>query len=111
MLQLFSAKITDYQYSIDWWNTTDYANLFDHASLFINSGEIIPKVNYIESELKTWETVYNKMKTLHEKGACSQYMKVFAELETRGLYSANKIPQLEDVSRYLRGRIHHTNIK
>lgn len=38
------------------------------------------------------------------KHACQEYRKVFAMLEEDGIFEANKIPQLEDMSAFLKSK-------
>ncbi|XP_078000010.1 tyrosine 3-monooxygenase-like [Glandiceps talaboti] len=66
------------------------------------NGESIPKVEYTEEEIKTWRIVYQSLKELYPTYACSQHNKVFEMLEEQGLYSEDEIPQLEDVSNFLK---------
>ena len=73
-------------------------------------GEMIPYVHYTESELATWKAVYNGMKEGREKWACSEYLHWFRILEEKNIYSPEFIPQLHDVSRYLKGDLRRKNL-
>nr|WDE40211.1 tyrosine hydroxylase-like protein [Schizocardium californicum] len=65
-------------------------------------GDKIPKVAYTEDELKTWSIVYRSLKELYPTYACSQHNRVFKMLEENGLYREDEIPQLEDLSNFLK---------
>lgn len=67
-------------------------------------GEQIPRVEYTEEEIKTWSTVYNQINSLYPKHACRSHLEVFRTLEVESLYKADSIPQLEDVSKFLKRR-------
>ncbi|KAK6627622.1 hypothetical protein RUM44_010100 [Polyplax serrata] len=64
-------------------------------------GDPIPRIEYTESEVSTWTAVFHTVKDLMPKHACTEYQKVFAMLEEDGIFEANKIPQLEDMSAFL----------
>ena len=65
-------------------------------------GEIIPKINYTEEENNTWKIVYQNIKKLYPKYACKQHQQCFEMLENEVGYSPNKIPQLQDISNFLK---------
>lgn len=62
----------------------------------------IPEVKYTEEEIKTWGAMYNKLTTLYKTHACKELNMILPELVEHCGYSADQIPQLEDVSRYLK---------
>ncbi|XP_025098856.1 tryptophan 5-hydroxylase 1-like isoform X2 [Pomacea canaliculata] len=65
-------------------------------------GQPIPRIEYTQSEIKTWGHVYRQLKNLHSTHVCWEYLYNFELLEKEGIYSPDNIPQLEDVSAFLR---------
>ncbi|XP_064608527.1 tyrosine 3-monooxygenase-like [Liolophura sinensis] len=67
-------------------------------------GQEIPRVEYVEDEIKTWGHVYSQLKRLLPTHACREYLHVFDILERECGYCENRIPQLQDVSNFMRKR-------
>ncbi|XP_044575444.1 protein henna isoform X2 [Cotesia glomerata] len=65
-------------------------------------GEPIPRVEYTEEEIATWGVVFNKLTELYPKYACREHNHVFPLLIENCAYRADNIPQLEDISRFLK---------
>ena len=71
---------------------------------FYSSGDEIPRVEYTKTEIGTWKKIYNNLKNLFPTHACKEFNRVLPLLEQHCGYNENNIPQLEDVSQYLKSK-------
>ncbi|KAI6240566.1 Phe-4-monooxygenase [Aphelenchoides fujianensis] len=65
-------------------------------------GEQIPRIEYTEQEIGTWRTVYNELTKLYPTHACREFNYILPLLQQNCNYSPNAIPQLQDVSDFLK---------
>lgn len=65
-------------------------------------GDAIPHIDYTDVEHKTWGSVFRTVLDLMPKHACAEYRHVFAKLQKEGIFREDQIPQLEDMSSFLR---------
>nr|BDD85272.1 tyrosine hydroxylase [Ischnura senegalensis] len=65
-------------------------------------GQPIPRIDYTETETATWTGVFRQVLDLMPKHACSQFRDVFALLMKEGIFREDRIPQLEDMSAFLK---------
>ncbi|CAH1372480.1 hypothetical protein MTP99_013970 [Tenebrio molitor] len=65
-------------------------------------GEKLPHVEYTEEEVETWGKVFTQLTTLYPTHACKEHNHVFPLLIENCGYRKDNIPQLEDVSNFLK---------
>lgn len=65
-------------------------------------GQPLPRVEYTEEEIKTWGEVFHSLTKLYPTHACREFNHVFPLLIDNCGYRDDNIPQLEDVSNFLK---------
>nr|QNG40890.1 phenylalanine hydroxylase [Hofstenia miamia] len=66
------------------------------------TGQPIPYVEYTDEEKATWRTMFNKLVELYPTHACKEFNHVFPLLIENCGYCPENIPQLQDVSDFLK---------
>ncbi|CAG9856974.1 unnamed protein product [Phyllotreta striolata] len=64
-------------------------------------GEPVPHIEYTETENKTWNAVFTTVCDLMPKHACAEYRKVFKILQDEGIFNQHRVPQLEEMSKFM----------
>ncbi|EQB79125.1 tryptophan hydroxylase 1-like protein [Camelus ferus] len=77
---------------------------FADLAMNYKHGDPIPKVEFTEEEIKTWGTVFRELNKLYPTHACREYLKNLPLLSKYCGYQEDNIPQLEDVSNFLKER-------
>lgn len=75
---------------------------FADIAMAYNHGEPIPRVSYTAREVETWKVIFDKLVPLYEKYACKEYNHIFPLMVQNCGYRRDNIPQLEDISRFLK---------
>uniref|UniRef100_H3D551 Tyrosine hydroxylase 2 n=1 Tax=Tetraodon nigroviridis TaxID=99883 RepID=H3D551_TETNG len=65
-------------------------------------GDPLPTVEYTAEELATWREVYRQLRTIYPSLACRQFLDSLQQLEQECGYGEDGIPQLRDVSAFLK---------
>ncbi|CAL9696953.1 unnamed protein product [Knipowitschia caucasica] len=77
---------------------------FADLAMSYKHGDPIPCIEFTEEEVKTWGVVYRELNQLYPTHACREYLKNLPLLSKHCECREDNIPQLEDVSRFLKER-------
>ncbi|XP_068452595.1 tryptophan 5-hydroxylase 2 [Clinocottus analis] len=77
---------------------------FVEVAMNYKFGQPIPRIEYTPEEVRTWEVVFRELTQLYPTHACREYLKNLPLLSKHCGYRDDNIPQLEDVSLFLRER-------
>ncbi|XP_057695355.1 tryptophan 5-hydroxylase-like [Corythoichthys intestinalis] len=79
-------------------------NYFADLARSYKHGDPIPRVDYTAEEIQTWARVFRELNALYPSHACKEFLKNLPLLVEHCNYKEDNIPQLEDVSRFLKER-------
>ncbi|KAE8615149.1 hypothetical protein XENTR_v10008424 [Xenopus tropicalis] len=77
---------------------------FAELAFNYKNGDILPRVEYTVEETATWKQVYKTLRNLYPDYACKQYINSLQLLEKYGIFREDSVPQLQDVSNFLKER-------
>ncbi|XP_078112386.1 tryptophan 5-hydroxylase 2 [Sander vitreus] len=77
---------------------------FVEVAMNYKFGQPIPCIEYTEEEVRTWGVVFRELTQLYPTHACREYLKNLPLLRKHCGYRDDNIPQLEDVSLFLKER-------
>ncbi|XP_053575227.1 LOW QUALITY PROTEIN: tyrosine 3-monooxygenase-like [Bombina bombina] len=77
---------------------------FSELAFNYRDGEPLPRIEYTPEENETWRQVYKMLVSLYPNSACKQYLDAFQQLEKHCGFREENIPQLQDVSCFLKDR-------
>ncbi|KAJ3100967.1 hypothetical protein HDU97_001723 [Phlyctochytrium planicorne] len=108
-LDTFADKVLSYGEELD----SDHPGFLDKAyrlrreeitriAKTYRHGQPLPRIDYTPTEVETWGAVFNMLKNLYETHACKEHRYVFPLLVQNCGYRPDNIPQLEDVSRFIK---------
>lgn len=66
------------------------------------TGKPLPRIEYTQQEIETWKNVYESLINLFPTHACREFSYVFPLLVQNCGYGPNSVPQLEEVSQFLK---------
>lgn len=75
---------------------------FADIAISYRHGQPLPKVEYTEAEIKTWDSVFTELTKLYPTHACREVNYIFPLLIENCGYKIGSIPQLGDVSKFLK---------
>ncbi|CAF1019925.1 unnamed protein product [Rotaria sp. Silwood1] len=77
---------------------------FHDVAIAYKHGDPIPRVAYTKEETETWGVVFRNLNNLYPTHACNEYLANWPLLREKCGFREDNIPQLEDISRFLRER-------
>ncbi|OWF47473.1 tryptophan 5-hydroxylase 1-like [Mizuhopecten yessoensis] len=77
---------------------------FADIAMAYKYGEPIPRVEYTQDEVRTWGTVFSELLKLYPTHACREFLRNLPLLIDHCGYRENNLPQLEDISEFLKER-------
>lgn len=77
---------------------------FNELAANYRYGDPIPRADYTQEEIRTWGVVFNRLSKLYKEHAVKEFNDNFELLIKYCGYREDNIPQLEDVSQFLKSK-------
>ncbi|XP_074605644.1 tryptophan 5-hydroxylase 1-like [Brevipalpus obovatus] len=77
---------------------------FSDLAFNYKHNESIPRVEYTQTEIKTWDVIFEELTKLYAKHACREFNENLKLLIKYCGYRKGNVPQLEDISQFLKNR-------
>ncbi|KAL7751772.1 hypothetical protein RI367_002772 [Sorochytrium milnesiophthora] len=108
-LDSFAEKVLSYGAELDsdhpGFTDKDYrarrAQITENA-LRYKTGQPLPRVAYTKDEVETWGKVFTRLTDMFKTHACQEHQYIFPLLQANCGYRPDNVPQLDDVSRFLK---------
>jgi len=87
------------------WSDKEYRSrrkMIADVTFNYKEGDKIPRIEYTPQEISTWDAVYSKVTELIPGRASTIYRKYLTIMESECGFGLGQIPQLEDVSNFLK---------
>ncbi|XP_062851650.1 tyrosine hydroxylase 2 [Trichomycterus rosablanca] len=75
---------------------------FSQVAFNYKQGDPLPHIEYTPEEIATWKEVYTTLTSIYPTHACRQFQEGMGQLEKECGYGEDRIPQLKDVSTFLK---------
>lgn len=82
---------------------TVYRKYFADLAYNYKHDQPLPRVEYTKEETETWGIMFRQLTKLYKTHACKEFNHVFPMLVDNCGFREDNIPQLEDVSNFLKG--------
>lgn len=61
----------------------------------------VPRIQYTDREIMTWQKIFDVLEPLHYKYACEEYLESKEYMKNHCGFDRNNIPQIQDINDYL----------
>uniref|UniRef100_A0A8C6PWY7 Tyrosine hydroxylase 2 n=1 Tax=Nothobranchius furzeri TaxID=105023 RepID=A0A8C6PWY7_NOTFU len=101
-LILFPSNLTSFLQGYDDSEYRKRRAEISELAFTYKQGDPLPTVEYTAEEISTWRQIYQQLRSIYPTSACSQFLDSLQQLEDECGYGEARIPQLRDVSAFLK---------